>query len=51
MEIVDDILNGTMEDLLENGSFEDSQKEEMRMAFGGTVEKSKRKMDPVPAQA
>ena len=51
VEVVDDILNGIMEDLLESGSFEDSQKEEMRMAFEGTVEKSKRKMDPVPAQA
>jgi len=51
VEVVDDILNGIMEDLLESGSFEDSQKEEMRMALEGTVEKSKRKMDPVPAQA
>ena len=51
VEVVDDILNGIMEDLLESGSFEDSQKEEMHMALEGTVEKSKRKMDPVPAQA
>ena len=32
VEVMDDILTGMMEDLLENGSFEESQKEEIRIA-------------------
>ena len=48
---MDDILTGMMEDLLENGSFEESQKEEIRVALDGTMEKSRRKMDPMPALA
>ena len=51
VEVMDDILTGMMEDLLENGSFEESQKEEIRVAFEGTMEKSRRKMDPMPALA
>lgn len=42
MEVMDDILNGMMEDLLENGSFQDAQKEEMRCALDGTMERSRR---------
>jgi hypothetical protein len=42
MEVMDDILNGMMEDLLENGSFQDAQKEEMRCALDGTLERSRR---------
>lgn len=45
MEIMDDILNGMIEDLLENGSFEESQKEEMRLALDGTLEKSKNRVE------
>lgn len=51
VEVMDDILTGMMEDLLENGSFEESQKEEIRVALDGTMEKSRRKMDPMPALA
>jgi hypothetical protein len=41
MEVMDDILNGLMEDLLENGNYEEGQKQEMRVALDGTLEKSK----------
>ena len=51
VEVMDDILAGMMEDLLENGSFEESQKEEIRVALEGTMEKSKRKIDTMPALA
>ena len=40
MEVMDDILNGMMEDLLESGSFEEIQKQEMRNALDATMEKS-----------
>jgi hypothetical protein len=40
MEVMDDIISGMMEDLLENGSFEEAQKEEMRIALDATIEKS-----------
>lgn len=40
MEVMDDIISGMMEDLLENGSFEEAQKEEMRTALDATMEKS-----------
>ena len=40
MEVLDDILAGMMEDLLENGSFEEVQKQEMRAALDATMEKS-----------
>jgi hypothetical protein len=39
-EVMDDILSGMMEDLLENGSFEETQKQEMRTALDATMEKS-----------
>ncbi len=42
IEVMDDILSGMMEDLLENGSIQEAQKEEMRTALNGTMEKSKR---------
>jgi hypothetical protein len=51
MEVMDDILNGMMEDLLENGSFEEGQKQEMRTALDGTMEKSKNRIEPIPALA
>lgn len=51
MEVMDDILNGMMEDLLENGSFEEAQKEEMRTALDGTMEKSKHRIEPIPVFA
>ena len=51
VEVMDDILTGMMEDLLENGSFEEFQKEEIRVALEGTMDKSKRKMDTMPALA
>ena len=40
MEVLDDILAGMMEDLLENGSFEEVQKQEMRVALDSTMDKS-----------
>ena len=40
MEVLDDILAGMMEDLLENGSFEEVQKQEMRAALDSTMDKS-----------
>lgn len=40
MEVMDDILAGMMEDLLENGSFEEAQKQEMRAALDSTMDKS-----------
>ena len=51
VEVMDDILTGMMEDLLENGSFEESQKEEIRVALDGTMEKSRKKMETMPALA
>jgi len=40
MEVLDDILAGMMEDLLENGSIEEAQKQEMLSALDATMEKS-----------
>jgi hypothetical protein len=40
VEVMDDIISGMMEDLLENGSFEEAQKQEMRIALDATMEKS-----------
>lgn len=51
VEVMDDILTGMMEDLIENGSFEESQKEEIRVALDGTMEKSRKKMETMPALA
>lgn len=51
IEVMDDIISGMMEDLLENGSFEEAQKEEMRIALDATMEKSMLQSiaAPVPA--
>jgi hypothetical protein len=51
IEVMDDIISGMMEDLLENGSFEEAQKEEMRIALDATMEKSmlQSMAAPVPA--
>jgi len=51
MEVMDDIISGMMEDLLENGCFEEAQKEEMRIALDATMEKSMLQCmaTPVPA--
>ena len=51
MEVMDDILNGMMEDLLENGNFEESQKQEMRVALDGTMEKSRQRIESAPVLA
>lgn len=50
-EVMDDILSGMMEDLLENGSFEEAQKQEMRIALDATMEKSMHSSmaAPIPA--
>ena len=51
MEVMDDILNGMMEDLLENGNFEETQKQEMRVALDGTMEKSRLHAEAAPVLA
>ena len=51
MEVMDDILNGMMEDLLENGNFEETQKQEMRVALDGTMEKSRQRIESAPVLA
>ena len=51
MEIMDDVLNGMMEDLLENGEFEQTQKEEMRVALEGTMKKSLNRSDAASVSA
>ncbi|MGB4680293.1 hypothetical protein [Methanothrix sp.] len=51
MEVMDDVLNGMMEDLLENGEFEEGQKEEMRVALEDTMEKSRSHADVAPVLA
>ncbi|VVB69000.1 Uncharacterised protein [uncultured archaeon] len=51
METMDDVLNGMIEELLENGSFEETQKQEMRMALDGTMEKSKHQLEAAPVSA
>lgn len=45
MEVMDDVLNGMMEDLLENGEFEETQKEKMRVALEDSMEKSRNRAD------
>jgi hypothetical protein len=51
MEVMDDIISGMMEDLLENGSFEEAQKQEMKTALDATMEKSMSGIEIVPALA
>jgi len=51
MEVMDDILGGMMEDLLENGSFEEAQKQEMRIALDATMEKSMHQSEALPVSA
>jgi len=51
MEIMDDVLNGMIEELLENGSFEETQKQEMRVALDGTMEKSRHHAEPAQVSA
>jgi hypothetical protein len=51
MEVMDDILSGMMEDLLENGSFEEAQKQEMRIAFDATMQKSMIRPEAAPVPA
>ncbi len=51
VEVMDDILSGMMEDLLENGSIQEAQKEEMRTALNGTMEKSKRPVQAISVLA
>ena len=51
MEVMDDVLNGMMEDLLENGEFEQTQKEEMRVALEGTMKKSLNRSDAASVSA
>jgi hypothetical protein len=50
-EVLDDVLNGMIEDLLENSSFEEAQKEEMRVALDATMARSRHRPDAQPAPA
>ena len=45
IEVIDDILSGIIEDLLENGSFEESQKQEMLLALDSTMAKSRHRFE------
>jgi hypothetical protein len=51
VEVMDDIISGMMEDLLENGSFEEAQKQEMRIALDATMEKSMQQSMAAPVSA
>ncbi len=51
IEVMDDILSGMMEDLLENGSIQEAQKEEMRTALNGTMERSRRPVQAISVLA
>ena len=51
MEVMDDIISGMMEDLLENGSFEEAQKQEIRTALDATMEKSVQRCESLPVPA
>ena len=51
VEVMDDIISGMMEDLLENGSFEEAQKQEMRTALDATMEKSMQQSMVAPVSA
>ncbi|MFZ3148293.1 MAG: hypothetical protein WA137_04565 [Methanothrix sp.] len=51
VEVMDDIISGMMEDLLENGSFEEAQKQEMRIALDATMEKSMHQSMAAPVSA
>ncbi len=45
MEVMDDVLNGMIEELLENGSFEEAELEQMRIALDSTLARSKRQVE------
>lgn len=45
IEVMDDILNGMIEDLLEGSAFAEMQKEEMMKAWEETVARSNKRMD------
>jgi hypothetical protein len=50
MEVLDDVLAGMIEDLLENGALEGSQKEEMRTVLDRTMQHiGAKETDPLPA--
>ncbi len=51
VEVMDDILNGMIEDLTESTAFNDVQKEEMKAALDETIGRSMKSIDqpPVPA--
>jgi len=51
IEVMDDVLNGMVEDLVDGAAFNDSQKEEMRAALDETVCMSRRMSDPGMASA
>jgi len=51
VEVMDDILNGMIEDLTDSTAFNDAQKEEMRAALNETVERSMKNIDQPPVLA
>jgi hypothetical protein len=51
VEVLDDVLNGMVEDLLDSGTFDQSQSEEVRVALDETVGRSRRCAELCPAIA
>ncbi len=51
VEVMDDILNGMIEDLAESAAFNDAQKEEMKAALDETIVRSMKNIDQLPAFA
>jgi hypothetical protein len=51
IEVMDDILNGVVEDLLDSSALDESQKEEMRAALDETMGRSKKVQEPCTAGA
>ena len=51
VEVMDDILNGMIEDLTDSTAFNDAQKEEMRVALDETIGRSMKNIDQLPVPA
>lgn len=51
VEVMDDILNGMIEDLTESTAFNDVQKEEMKAALDETIGRSMKNVDQLPVPA
>ncbi len=51
VEVMDDILNGMIEELIDSTAFNDAQKEEIKAALNDTVGRSMKNIDQLPALA